>query len=138
MDFGESIIHNLTDTSASTSAISEADLRKIQLLAPQRVLNERPLPDFQILLANGHSETPSDTAELQLEVGDILVKKRFIIITKLTSPLFGLLFLQRNSTILGMPQGLLNFFSFPMQLTHADNTYSNLNDTFSFNRGNKQ
>ena len=43
--------------------------------------------------------------------------------TNLTSPLIGLLFLQRNSTILDMRQGILNFPFFSMQLKTEDRTY---------------
>ena len=44
----------------------------------------------------------------------------------LTSPLIGLLFLQRNSTILDMRQGILNFPFFSMQLKNEDRTYPNV------------
>ena len=46
--------------------------------------------------------------------------------TNLTSPLIGLLFLQRNSTILDMRQGILNFTFFSMQLKNEDRTYPNV------------
>ena len=46
--------------------------------------------------------------------------------TNLTSPLIGLLFLQRNSTILDMRQGILNFPFFSMQLKNEDRTYPNV------------
>ena len=46
--------------------------------------------------------------------------------TNLTSLLVGLLFLQRNSTILDMRQGILNFPFFSMQLKNEDRTYSNV------------
>ena len=45
---------------------------------------------------------------------------------KLTSPLIGLQFLQRNHTILNMRQGILNFPYFSMQLKTADHRYSNI------------
>ena len=44
----------------------------------------------------------------------------------LTSPLIGLFFLQRNSTIFDMRQGILNFPFFSMQLKNEDQTYSNV------------
>ena len=120
-------IDGLIDTGAITSAISGADLKKIPLLAPQTFLNEGPAPDFQIMVANGHLGTPSATVELLLEVGDILFKERFIVMTNPTSPLIGLLFLQKkNSTVLDLRQGVLNFPFLPMQLKHADNTQSNI------------
>ena len=46
MDFGELNIEGLIDTGALSSAIPDADLRKILLLAPHTILNEGPLPEF--------------------------------------------------------------------------------------------
>ena len=126
MDFGELNIDGLIDTGALSSAIPEADLRKIRLLAPHTILNEGPPPEFQIMVANGQLEAPIATVELQFEVGDITFREKFIVMTNLTSPLTGLLFLQRNSTILDMRQGILNFPSFSMQLKNDDRTYPNI------------
>ena len=49
-----------------------------------------------------------------------------MVMTNLTSPLIGLLFLQRNSTILEMRQGILNFPFFSMQLKNENRTYPNV------------
>ena len=126
MDFGELKIAGLKNTGALSSAIPEADLRKIRLLAPYTILNEGPPPEFQIMVANGQLEAPIATVEFQFEVGDITFREKFIVMTNLTSPLIGLLFLQRNSTILDMRQGILNFPSFSMQLKNEDRTYPNV------------
>ena len=104
MDFGELNNYGLTNTVALSSVIPEADLRKIRLLAPSTILNEGPPPEFQIIVANGQLEAPVATVELQFEVGDITFREKFIVMTNLTSPLIGVLFLQRNSTILDMRQ----------------------------------
>ena len=50
MDFGELTIDGLIDTVGLSSAIPEADLRKIRLLAPHTKLNEGPPPEFQIMV----------------------------------------------------------------------------------------
>ena len=126
MDFGELNIDGLIDTGALSSAIPEADLRKIRLLAPHTIINEGPPPEFQIMVANGQLEAPIATVELQFEVGDSTFREKLIVMTNLTSPLIGLLFLQRNSTILGMRQGILNFPFFSMQLKNEDRTYPNV------------
>ena len=126
MDFGELNIDGLIDMGALSSAILEADLRKIRLLAPHTILNEGPPPEFQIMVANGQLEAPIATVELQFEVGDITFREKFIVMTNLTRPLIGLLFLQRNSTILDMRQGILNFPYFSMQLKNEDRTYPNV------------
>ena len=104
MDFGELTLDGLVDTGVLSSAIPEADLRIIRLLAPQSIIKEGPAPNFQIMVANGQLETPKSTVELKFEVGDTDFHEIFIVMEKLTSPLIGLLFLQRNNTILDMRQ----------------------------------
>ena len=126
MDFGELNIDGLIDTGALSSSLPEADLRKIRLLAPHTLLNDGPPPEFQIMVANGQLEAPIGTVELQFEVGDITFREKFIVMTNLTSPLIGLLFLQRNSTILDRRQGILNFPFFSMQLKNEDRIYLNV------------
>ena len=126
MDFGELNIDGLIDTGTLSSALPEADLRQIRLLAPHTILNAGPPPEFQFMVANGQLEAPIATVELQFEVGDITFREKFIVLTNLTSPLIGLLFLQRNSTILDMRQGILNFPFFSMQLKNEDRTYPNV------------
>ena len=128
MDFGKLTLDDLIDTGAHSSAIPEADLRKIRLLAPQSLIKEGPAPSFQILVANGDLETPKSTVELKFEVGDIEFHEIFIVMEILSSPppIIGLMFLQRNHTVLDMRQGILNFPYFSMQLKTADHKYSNV------------
>ena len=126
MDFGELTLDGLIDTGAHSSAIPEADLRKIRLLAPQSIVKEGPAPSFQTMVANGDLETPKSTVELKFEVGDIEFHEIFIVMEKLSSPIIGLMFLQRNHTVLDMRQGILNFPFFSMQLKTADHKYSNV------------
>ena len=77
------------------------------------------------MVANGELEAPIAKVELQFEVGELTFREKFIVKTNLTSPLIGLSFLQRNSTILGMRQGILNFPFFSMQFKIEDPTYPN-------------
>ena len=98
-------------------------MKKKRLLAQHTILNKGLPSEFQIVVANGQLEAPIATVELQFEVGDITFREKFIVMTNLTSPLIGLLFLQRNSTILDMRQGILNFPFFSMQLKNEDRTY---------------
>ena len=109
MGFGELTLDSLVDAGALSSAIPEADLRKIRLFVPQSIIKEGPAPNFQIMVANGQLETPTSTVELNFEVGDIDFHEIFIVMKKLTSPLIGLSFLQRNNTILDMRQRVLIF-----------------------------
>ena len=109
-----------------SSTIPEADLRKIRLLALHTKFKEGPAAEFHVMVANGQLEAPIETVEFQFEVGDITLREKFIVMTNITSPLTGLLFLQRNSTILDVRQGILNFPFFPMQLKNEDRTYLNV------------
>ena len=126
MDFGELTLDGLVDTGVLSSAIPEADLRKIRLLAPQSIIKEGPAPNFQIMVANGQLEVPKSTIELKFEVGDIEFHEVFIVMEKLTSPLICLSFLQRNNTFLDMRQGVLNFPFFSMQSKTADHKHTNV------------
>ena len=126
MDFGELTLDGFVDTGALSSAIPDADLRRIRSLAPQTIVKEGPAPNFQIMVANGQLENPKSTVELKFEVGDIEFHEIFIVMEKLTSPLFGLSYLQRNNTILDMRQGFLTFPFFSMQLKTADHKYTNV------------
>ena len=116
MDFGEQTIDGLIDTGALSSAIPEADLMRIRLLAPQSIVKEGPAPTFQIMVANGQLETPKSTVELKFDVRDIEFHEIFIVMEKLIGPIIGLIFLQRNHTVLDMRQGILNFSYFSMKL----------------------
>ena len=78
------------------------------------------------MFANEQLETPIATVELQFEVGDITLREKFIVMTNLTSPLIGLLFLQRNSTKLDIGQGILNFPVLSMQSKNEDRAYPNV------------
>ena len=122
--FGELNIDGLIDTGALSSAIPEVDLRRNRLLAPHAFLNEGPPLDLRLMVANEQLEAPI----ARVEVGDLTFREKFIIMTNLTSPLIGLLFLQRKSTILDMPQGILIFPLFSMQLKKEDWTYPNVNE----------
>ena len=97
---------------AYSSAIPEADLRKIRLPAPQSIAKEGPASSFQIMVANGDIETPKKTVELKFEVWDIEFNEIFIVMEKLSSPITGLFFLQTNHTVVDMRQKILNFLMF--------------------------
>ena len=127
MDFIELTLDGLVDTGALSSAIPEADLRKIRLLVPLSNIKESPAPIFQIMVANGQLETAKSTVELKCEVGDVDFHEIFTVMEKLTS-LFGLSFLQRNNTRLDIRQGILKFPKFSMQLKTTDHKYTNVMD----------
>ena len=126
-DFGELTFDVLIDTGAHSSAIPEVDLRKIHPPTSASILSRRgTYSSFLKLVVNGNLETPKSTVELKFEVGDIEFDEIFIVMEKLSSPTIGLMFLQRNHTVLDMRQGILHFLFFSMQLKTADHKYSNV------------
>ena len=80
------------------------------------------------MIANGQLETPKGTIELKFEVGDIEFYEISIVMEHLTGPIIGLMFLQRNHTVLDMRQGIMIFPFFSMPLKTADHRYSNVLD----------
>ena len=125
MDFVELTLDGLIDIEAHSSAIPEADLRKLRLQAPQSIVKVGPAPSSQIMVANGDLETPKCTVDQKFEVGDIEFYEIFIVMEMPSSPTIGLMLLQRNHTVLDMRQGKLNFPLFSLQLKTADHKYSN-------------
>ena len=126
LDCGELTIDGLVDTGALTSAIPESDFRKIKMLTPQLIKKESSPLNFYIMVANGQLETPNATVELKFEAADIEFHEIFIVMDNLTGPIIGLMFLQRNHTVLNMRQKKLNFTYFSMQLKTADHKNSNV------------
>ena len=59
------------------------------------------------MVANGLLETPKSTVELKFEKGGFEFHEMFMVIEKVTDPIIVLLFLQRNHTVLDMPEGVL-------------------------------
>ena len=116
MDFQNLTLDGLIDTGALTSAISEQDLNKIELLANDAIKETGPPPNFQIMVANGQLEVPIGTVLLEFEVADFMLKENFIIMKTLPNPLIGLCFLRRNNAIFDVTQGILTFPYLSMQL----------------------
>ena len=108
-------MNGLIDTGALTSAISEQDLNKINLLANEAIKETGPPPNFQIMVANGQLEVPIGTVLLEFEVADFKLKENFIIMKTLPKPLIGLCFLRRNNGFFDVTQGILTFPYLSMQ-----------------------
>ena len=116
MEFEKLTLDGLIDTGALTSAISEQDLNKIQLLANEAIKDTGPPPNFQIMVANGQLEVPIGTVLLEFEVADFMLREIFIIMKNLPNPLIGLCFLRRNNAVFDVTQGILTFPYLSMQL----------------------
>ena len=121
MDFEKLTFDGLIVTGALTSAISEQDLKKIKLLAPEAITDTGPAANFQKMVANGQLETPIGTVCLTFEVADFMFKENSIVMKVLPNPLIGLCFLERNNAIFDIRQGQLTFPHLSMQLKPEHN-----------------
>ena len=71
------------------------------------------------MVAYGQLDLPQSTIELKFAVRDIEFHEIFVVMEHLTGPIIGLMFLQRNHTVLDMRQGIFNLPFFSMQLKTA-------------------
>ena len=78
----------------------ESEYQKIKSVSPDNILKEMDPPTFKVQVANGDIGTPTITVQLHFELGDWTFKETFIVATKMTGPILGLLFLKNNSAIL--------------------------------------
>ena len=112
MDFEKLTLDGLIDTGALTSAISEQDLNKIKLLAPEAITDTGPAPNFQIRVANGQLETPIGTVCLTFEVADFMFEKKFHCHESLTESPNWTLFPKKEQCHFRHPTMSINFSSF--------------------------
>ena len=115
-DFKKLTLDGLIDTSAPTSAISEADLNKNKLLSNEAIKDTGPAPNVQIMVANGQLERPIGTVLLEFEVADFQFQENFIVMKALPNPLIGFCFLQKHNALFDIRQGIITFPHLSMQL----------------------
>ena len=111
----------LVDSGAFVSAIAQDDLETIKQKAPNNILKIDEPPKFQIQVANGQLEKPLSTATLKFEIGDNSFAERFVVMKKLTGPIFGLHFMRNNSILIDTTHGLIHFPHLTMQVKTASN-----------------
>ena len=117
MDFQHFSIDALIDSGALVNCMPEREFQKLKNMSPNNILQETDPPPFKLQVANGDSECPTKTIQVQFEIGDWTFKETFIVANKITGPILGLSFLKNNSAILDASQGLLHF----PHLTYAIN-----------------
>ena len=106
----------LVDSGAFVSAIALDDLETIKQKAPNNILKIDDPPNFQIQVANGHLEKPLSTATLKFEIGENSFAEHFVVMKKLTGPIFGLHFMRNNSVVIDTTHGLIHFPHLTMQV----------------------
>ena len=102
-------INALVDSGACVSAIAQDDLETIKQEASNNILKIDDPRNFQIQVANGQLEKPLSTATLKFEIGDKSFAEHFVVLKKLTGPIFGLPFMRNNSVVIDTTNGLIHF-----------------------------
>ena len=117
LDFENNLtVDALVDSGAFVSAITLNDLETIKQKAPNNILKIDDPPNFQIQVANGQLEKPLSTATLKFEIGDNSFAEHFVVMKKLTGPIFGLHFMRNNSVVIDTTHGLIHFPHLTMQV----------------------
>ena len=91
----------------------------IKQKAPNNILRIDDPPNLQIQVANGQLEKPLSTVTLKIEIGDNTFAEHFVVMKKLTGPIFGLHFLRNNSVVIDTTHGLIHFPHLTMQVKTA-------------------
>ena len=117
MDFQHFSIDALIASGALVNCMPESVFQKLKIMSPINILQEADPPPFILQVANGDIESPTNTIQVQFEIGDWTFKKTFIVANRITGAILGFSFLKNNSTILDASQGLLHF----PHLTYAIN-----------------
>ena len=120
LDFKNNLtVDALVDSRAFVSAIAQDDLDTIKQKAPNNIFKINEPPNLQIQVANGQLEKPLATATLKFEIGDNTFAEYFVVMKKLTEPIFGLHFMRKNSVVIDTTHGLIHFPQLTMQVKTA-------------------
>ena len=109
----------LVDSGAYVSAIPQKELDRIKQQAPSNILKIDDPPYFQIQVANGQLEKPTETAKLKFDIGDHIFAENFVVMKNLTGPIIGLHFMRHNSVVTPTTHGLIHFPHLTMQVKSA-------------------
>ena len=107
------------DSAAFVSAITQNDLDAVQEKAPKKIFKIDDPLNFQIQVANGQLEIPSATASPNFKNGDNNFAEHFVVMNRLTGPIFGSHFLRNYSVVMDTTQGLIHFPHLTMQVKTA-------------------
>ena len=120
LDFEKNLtVDALVDSGAFGSAIARDDLDTIKQKAPNNTHKTDDPPDFEIQVANGQLEKPLSTTTLKNEIRDNIFAKHFVVMKKITGPIFGLKFMRNNSVVIDTTHDFIHFPHLTMQVRPA-------------------
>ena len=109
------------DSRAYVSAIAQKEVDRIKQPSPSNILKIDDPPNFQIQVANGQLEKPTETATLKFDIGDHTFAELFVVMENLTGPIIGLHLMRHNSVVIDTTHGLIHFPHLTMQVKSALN-----------------
>ena len=121
MDFNSLSLDAPIDSLALVICLPESKLEKNKSISPGNIIKEMVPTKLKLQVANGDIKAPTETVQLQFEIGDWTLKETFIVATKFTGLILGLTFLKNNRAILDVSQALLH----SPHLTYAFTAYEN-------------
>ena len=93
----------LVDSGDFVNAITQNDLDTIKEKAPNKNLKIDDPPNFQIQVAKGQLEKPLSIATLKFKIGGNSFAEHFVVIKKLTRPIYGLHFMRTTHGLIHFP-----------------------------------
>ena len=109
----------VVDLGAYVSAIAQNELDRIKQQSPYNILKIDDPPNFQIQVANGQLEKPTETATLKFDIGNQIFAEHFVVMKNLTGPIIGLHFMRLNSVVIDNTHGLIHFPHLTIQVKSA-------------------
>ena len=120
LDFENSItVDASVDSGAFVNAIAQNVLDTLKERAPNNILKIDDPLNFQIKVANGRLEKPLATTTHKFEIGENILAEHFVVMKKLTEPLFGLHCMRNSSVAIDTKHGLIHFPHLTMQVKTA-------------------
>ena len=120
LEFGEITMDGLVDSGAFINAMSWSDYNAIKMNSDSCVIKEYPQPPFKIECANAQLEQPIATADIQFNIGTYTFTDTFVILSKTSFPIIGLIFMRNHQAVIDTANGTINFPHVEMTLAMTD------------------
>ena len=126
MDFGELTLHGLIDTGGPLQCNTRCRPQENTPISASIHSKRVTYSIFPNIGRKWRFRNPEKYRRIKVRSGRHRFHESSIVMKKRSSPIIGLMFLQRNHTVMDMRQGILDFTFFSMQLKTADHKYSNV------------
>ena len=120
LEIGELTMDGLVDSEAFINSMSWSDYNAIKMNSDNCIMKEYPQPPFKIECANAQLEQPIATADIQFNIGTYTFTETFVILSKTSFPIIGLIFMRNRQPVLDTANGTINFPHVEMTLAMTD------------------